>query len=110
VSTGRLHRSLSRVLLAFAVVSGDVPAAGGQGDWMLMSRHGECAALASLRREVPDLPDIAEPGALIEFLESRRHFVEARPLPGSAGRAYEVQVSDLSLHLVLVRESLCAQR
>ena len=46
----------------------------------------------------------------LQFLNSQGHFVNSKELPGSAGRAYEIDVSDLSLNLVLVRESLCAKQ
>ncbi|MGE0484487.1 MAG: hypothetical protein AB7Q81_10135 [Gammaproteobacteria bacterium] len=88
----------------------DACAGDPHGRWMLMSRHGECEALDALERAVPDLPAFTDPAGLVERLEAGGHFVQARPLPGSAGRAYEVTVADLSLNLVLVRETLCARR
>lgn len=77
--------------------------------WLLMSGHGECVGIGSLDRKIPDFPAISDPLSLIEFLESDGYFVDSKKLPGSAGRAYAINVSDLSLNLVIVRESLCAK-
>ena len=80
-----------------------------QGQWMLMSRHGECVEIKSLKRKLPNLPNISKPSELIEFMNSQGHFVNSKKLTGSAGRAYEIDISDLSLNLIVVRESLCAK-
>jgi hypothetical protein len=93
-----------------AVGWGIVIADDAQGRWMLMSRHGECVEINSLKGKLPNLPNISEVSSLIEFANSRGHFVNSKELRGSAGRAYEIEISDLSLNLVLVRESLCAKR
>ena len=83
-------------------VAADAPAR-----WMLMSRQGACVEINSLTRKLPNLPKISEVSSLIEFLKSQGHFVHSKELRGSAGRAYEIEVSDMSLHLLLVRDSLC---
>ena len=76
---------------------------------MLMSRHGECVEINSLKRKLPNLPNISEVSSLIEFAKAQGHFVNSKEMQGSAGRAYEIDISDLSLNLVVVRESLCAK-
>ncbi|MCP5200949.1 MAG: hypothetical protein H6977_13120 [Gammaproteobacteria bacterium] len=110
MNRGRVNGIATGALLACLAVRHGALADDRHGTWVLMSRHGECEPMASLRREVPALPEITEPAALVGFLESQGHFVASRSLPGSAGRAYQVDVADLSLNLVLVRESLCAAR
>jgi hypothetical protein len=81
-----------------------------QGRWMLISRHGECMEINSLKSKLPNLPNISKPSELIEFMNSQGHFVNSKKLSGSAGRAYEIRVVDLSLNLMVVREGLCAKK
>ena len=98
------------VLVGNAVGWGRVAADDTQGKWMLMSRHGECADISALKRKVPNLPEVSDVSSLIDFFNSEGHSVQSKELPGSEGRAYQVDIPDMSLNLVLVRESLCAQR
>ncbi len=98
------------VLVGNAVGWGRVAADDTPDKWMLMSRHGECADISSLKRKVPNLPEVSDVPSLVEFFKSEGHFVQSKELPGSAGRAYQVDISGMSLNLVLVNESLCAQR
>lgn len=101
------------LLAALALVAGlsvleSAAATEAQARWMLMSRQGECVELNSLKSKIPELPPVSEPLELSRFLDAQGHFVAANELRGSAGRAHEIKVSDLSLHLILVRESLCS--
>jgi len=75
--------------------------------WMLMSRHGECAELESLKRKLPNMPNISEMSSLIDFFKSEGYSVESKLFPNTKNGAYQIDVPDLSLNLMLVRESFC---
>jgi hypothetical protein len=97
-------------LIGSAIAWSLVVADDSRERWMLMTRHGECVEIGSLKRKLPNLPNISEVSSLIEFAKAQGHFVISKELPGSAGRAYEIDISDLSLNLVIVRETLCAKQ
>ena len=40
-------------------------------DWLLMSRHGECVEVGSLKRKVPDLGDVRDPSAFIQLMRDK---------------------------------------
>jgi len=40
-------------------------------EWFLMSRHGECAEIGSLKRKVPDLGEVRDPFAFIKLMRIR---------------------------------------
>lgn len=96
---------LAQIVLITGCISANAETA--QPAWQLMSRHGECIGIDSLKQTFPNLPDVSGPASLLEFLRSEGYFVQAREFSGSAGRAHEIKVSDLSLNLVIVRETLC---
>ena len=35
--------------------------AEGEGQWLLMSRHGDCVEIGMLKRKIPDLGEINDP-------------------------------------------------
>ena len=100
-------KTFSLAHLVLALCSGNANAEDATPDWMLMSRHGECVEISSLEQKLPNLPNIYGPESLVEFFDSEGYFVDSKELRGSAGRAYEISVSDLLLSLMMVRETLC---
>jgi hypothetical protein len=86
-------------------------AAAVEPRWMLMSRHGECAEVATLKRRIPDLGGIADPAAFADRMRRDGHRVSSRELalPGG-GRAVEVKVPEKELGLLFVPDVLCAKK
>jgi len=75
--------------------------------WFLMSRHGECAQIATLKRKVSDLPEIEDPASFSRFMRARGHTVIEQPLEWSGIGAIQIEVVELSLNLIFVTEPLC---
>jgi hypothetical protein len=77
--------------------------------WLLFSRHGECAEVATLKRKVPDLGQINTPQAFVSFMRSKGLSVTSAPMALPGGQAHEVNVPALELSLVFVTSELCAR-
>ena len=75
--------------------------------WFLMSRHGECAEIATLQRKVSDLPEIEDPISFSQFMRVRGHTVIEQPLELSGAGAIQIEVVELSLNLIFVTQPLC---
>ena len=75
--------------------------------WLLMARHGECAPVASLKRKVPDLGDIADPQAFAAFMRRQGFEVTATQHTLPKGKYWEVNVPAKELALVFVTPELC---
>ncbi len=83
------------------------PATAAASQWMLMSRHGECAEIAALERKIPDLGEVRDPEAFVNLMRARGHTVFAKGQLGTAGRMVEVLVPDRQLSLIFVTEDAC---
>lgn len=82
--------------------------------WFLMSRHGECAKIESLRRKIPDIGDIENPQSFIMFMEGKGHKVIAKDLFSNEiedlqGIAFQVNISEMGLNLLFVKDSMCKE-
>ncbi len=44
-------------------------------EWLLMSRHGECVGVQSLKRNVPDLGEIRDPSAFAKLMRDKGYQV-----------------------------------
>ena len=75
--------------------------------WFLMSRHGECAEIATLKRKVSDLPEIEDPVSFSRLMRTRGYAVIERPLELLSADAIQIDVAELSLNLIFVTEPLC---
>ncbi len=75
--------------------------------WFLMSRHGECAEIATLKRKVSDFPEIEDPFSFTRLMRARGHTVIERPLELPGHGAIQIDVAELSLHLIFVTSPLC---
>ena len=83
------------------------PSAKAAERWYLMSRHGECAEVATLKRRVPDIGELNDPHAFAAFMRNQGHEVTIAPTVLPKGKAYEVNVPKKELALVFVTQELC---
>ena len=77
--------------------------------WFLLARHGECSSMRSLERRFPDLGNIAEPEAFIQFVLTKGLKVSSKSMPVRAGSALEVLVPEKDLSLLFVTAELCSK-
>ena len=75
--------------------------------WFLMSRHGECAELATLKRKISDLPEIEDPVSFSKLMRTRGYTVNEQPLEVPGAKAIQIDVAELSLNLTFVTAPLC---
>ena len=75
-----------------------------------MSRHGECAEIAVLKRRLPDLGEIADPAAFVDRMRRDGYQVSSRDLDLGEGRAVEVKVPEKELALIFVVAGLCGKK
>jgi len=75
--------------------------------WFLMSRHGECAEIATLKRKVSDFPEIEDPVSFSRLMRARGHTVIEGPLELPGTGAIQIDVAELSLNLIFVTAPLC---
>ncbi len=86
------------------------PATGygkGPAEWFLMSRHGECFEISSLKRKIPDMEGIRDPESFIKLMESKNYKVKIGKLEGLEGKAVQVSVPAKGLDLIFVKKSIC---
>jgi len=79
------------------------------GAELLMSRHGECAEIQSLKRKVPDLGDIHAPSAFIKLMCDKGYQVMLNEVSTPNGRVVEVKVPERELSLMFVPPEVCQQ-
>lgn len=91
----------------FSTVLSSLPASAEQ--WRLMSRHGDCFEIATLKRKVADLGDIRDPEAFVSLLRQKGYQVQAKEIMLPNGRAMEVTVPMLELGLMFVEEPVCKE-
>ncbi len=72
-----------------------------------MSRHGDCAAVATLKRKVPDLGEINDPQAFAVFMRHKGYTVTSTRVPVPKGSAQEVKVPEKDLFLMFVTSEMC---
>jgi len=71
-------------------------------EWLLMSRHGECVEVQSLKRKVPDLGDVRDPIAFAKLMREKGYQVSVSEVSTPKGKAVEVKVPERELSLILV--------
>ncbi len=76
--------------------------------WFLMSRHGDCAEVASLKRKIPDLGEINDPHAFAAFMRRKGYTVTSTRVAVPKGKAQEVKVPERDLFLMFVTSEMCA--
>ncbi len=72
-----------------------------------MSRHGDCAEIEILKRKIPDMPDIKDPFSFIDHVRNKGYSVSSQSLAIPSGKAYQVDVVELSLNLIFVQKIIC---
>ena len=85
-------------------------AAAADARWMLMARHGECTEIASLKRRIPDLGEIADPASFVARMRRDGLQVISEPLADTGGKAVQVKVPEKNLSLVFVMQELCTRK
>jgi hypothetical protein len=99
--------AMSALLAGLAVSGALLSQRATAGEWFLMSRHGECAPIAALKRKIPDLGDIRDPRAFAEFMRQKGFQVTSSPIAVPRGRAEAVDVPAKSLALMFVTADGC---
>jgi hypothetical protein len=75
--------------------------------WLLMSRHGDCAEIETLKRKIPQMPNVQDPSAFTTAMRNRGYSVSTVANPALNGQAVQIDVAELSLNLIFVKEALC---
>jgi hypothetical protein len=83
------------------------PVTASEHQWLLMSRHGECVEMGSLRRKIPDLGEINDPYSFIRLMRQNGHEVISNEISGAKGKAVEVKVPEKDLFLIFVTPEMC---
>lgn len=97
------------VLAALCVCFVERAAQADVSQWFLMSRHGKCVEIQSLKRKVPDLGDIRDPSAFIKLMRDKGYQVTVNEISTPTGKAVEVKVSERELSLWFVTLEVCQQ-
>ena len=79
-------------------------------EWFLMSRHGECADIISLKRKVPDLGDIRDPDAFVQRMNDKGYQVMVNEVSRLNGEMVEVKVPREGCFHICQAKSLSAFR
>ena len=77
--------------------------------WFLMSRHGDCAEVGTLKRKVPDIGEVNDPQAFATFMRGKGHAVTTTPISVPKGRAWDVKVPEKELFLLFVTSEICSR-
>jgi len=103
-----MRPALAALLLGVSV---SVPVTAADGArWMLMARHGECAEIASLKRKIPDLGEVADPAAFVDRMRRSGYEASSSEIAAAGGRAVEVKVPAKELSLIFVTTGLCGKK
>lgn len=107
----RMGRTVSRTPAALTICAclgmmAPLPAPASER-WFLMSRHGDCAPVATLKRKVPDLGEINDPVAFAAFMRRKGVAVTSTRVPVPKGKAEEVKVPERDLFLMFVTSEMC---
>ena len=78
-------------------------------EWFLMSRHGECVEVQSLKRKVPDLGEIRDPSTFAKLMRDKGYPVTVNEVSTPDGKAVEVKVPERELSLMFVTPEVCQQ-
>jgi hypothetical protein len=85
-----------------------LPTAEAAERWLLMSRHGECVEVGVLKRKVPDLGEVRDPGAFVSFMRQKGYEVTVTRVSVPRGKAQEVKVPQKELFLTFVTSEMCS--
>ena len=93
--------------LTIGVLVGWVSAAQAEQQWFLMTRHGDCADVASLKRKVPDLGAVRDPESFVKLMREKGHQVQTSEMDNPNGKIVDVRVPERELALMFVPAALC---
>lgn len=102
--------SLIRTIHSFAVllcvlISQPVVA----GEWLLLSRHGECAPLETLAHKLPSAQRLRTPDDLEAYLKTRHLKYSHKVHSVDSAELHEFRVPAEGLSVVLVPRPQCAE-
>jgi hypothetical protein len=75
--------------------------------WFLMSRHGDCVEVATLKRKIPDFGEINDPNAFAVFMRQQGYTVTSTRVSVPKGKAQEIKVPEKDLFLMFVTSEMC---
>ena len=75
--------------------------------WFLMSRHGECTEIETLKRKISDFPEIEDPVSFSKLMSARGHTVNEQALEVPGAKSIQIDITELSLNLTFVTAPLC---
>jgi hypothetical protein len=94
---------VTMVLLSILVV----PISSHASEWFLMSRHGSCFNIDSLKRKVGDMTDVETPDDFIKLILQKGYDVKIFEPPNLQGNAVNVEVPAKELYIKFVTKELC---
>lgn len=100
-------RHFARVTVA-AVIAAAASSIEAQEQWLLMSRHGECVSISSLKRVFPDMEAVSTPEAFIAFVKRKGLRVTIREFEVPVGQLRGVEVPQKELALWFANRPLCS--
>jgi len=101
---------LSMILIGAAIcLLWGRPISLAASEWFLMSRHGECVEVQSLKRKVPDLGENRDPTAFVKLMLGKGYQVTVNDVSTRNGKAFEVKVPERELSLWFVTLDVCQQ-
>lgn len=110
LARGLKYIKLSTILIGIALpffIEQSISLASSE--WFLMSRHGECAEVQSLKRKVPDLGEIRDPTTFVKLMGDKGYRVTVNEITTLNGKAVEVKVPERELFLIFVTPEICQQ-
>ena len=99
-----------RVALAAAMVTASLAAgAAAAAEWVLMSRHGECASLSDAARREAVFEGVSTPEELVAAIRRQGETVTANKSRIDDITVVEVTAPGLGLAVILVPRAFCSQ-
>lgn len=92
--------ALSSALIAQPVVA---------AEWLLLSRHGECAPLDALEHKLSSAPSLNTPDDLEAYLKSRHMEYSRKVHSVESAEFHEFQVPSERLSVILVPRQRCTE-
>ena len=75
--------------------------------WYLISRHGDCVDVGTLKRKVPELGGINDPHSFTVLMRQKGYQVTSIPTAVPVGQAHQVNVPEKDLFLMFVTVEVC---
>ncbi|NIP39771.1 MAG: hypothetical protein GWO07_16085 [Candidatus Dadabacteria bacterium] len=102
-------RIITIIVLSLLYISSHIYIAHADDNnkWYLMSRHGECAEIKSLRRKIPDMEGVEDPQSFSKIMKEKGYEVIINEPEELMGKAVEVSVPSEGLSLMFGTESVC---